>query len=335
MKGSTKETDKRKAERVYALKLAEGKEPNRRKIQTLLDALVQDYEINGKDVTWCRFKTDKLASFFGNIRIDAINKNLIDSYTKKRLAEGVNATVNRELALLRRSFNLADAPFPKISLLEENNVRKNFLTDEEFNRLVASAPEHLKPIIIFAYKTGCRKSEILSLKWSQLDLKNKVVRLLETKNGEMRTIPLDTQLVQMLGNIERVHTNIFTYRNQPIKDVREGFKRLSQAGLSNLVFHDLRRCAIRNFSRSMVPEVIAMKISGHKSRSVYDRYNIVSEADLHEGMKKREDTLTRAEKDAAGHLPGTLDKFLEIITSVAGPMDSCRSWWGPFALYIM
>ncbi len=88
-----------------------------------------------------------------------------------------NATVNRELSLLRRAFNLARrhtppkvAAVPYIPALEENNVRKGFFEDEQYRTLLDKLPECVRPVLAFGYYTGARKGEILSLQWSQVDL---------------------------------------------------------------------------------------------------------------------------------------------------------------------
>ncbi len=110
-----------------------------------------------------------------------------------------------------------------------------------------------------AYYTACRKGEILSLRWKQIDLTERVVRLEpgETKNDEARTIFMLPELHETLA------------MQKPEK-----------------LFHDPRRTGVCNLVRSGVPERVAMLISGHKTRAVFDRYNIVSESDLKEAARR-------------------------------------------------
>jgi integrase len=185
---------------------------------------------------------------------------------------------------------------PKIPKLAENNVRKGFFDHADFVKLRAELPEHLRPVITFAYSTGCRKGEILALRWNQVDLVARVFRLEpgETKNSEGRTIPIIGELFEML-TIEKTRRNqmhpecpyVFSRYGKRILNFYSAWTEASlRAGLADdqgkakRLFHDLRRTGVRNLIRAGVPERIAMMISGHKSRSVLDRYNIVDERDL-------------------------------------------------------
>jgi len=124
-----------------------------------------------------------------------INNIHIEYYKKNRLADGVtHATINRELACLRSIFNkaiewkvLTQNP-PKILLYKENNQRVRYLTEEEATLLINLAPEPLKSIIVVALNTGMRRGEILNLKWEDIDIREKVLTLQETKGGGKRHI---------------------------------------------------------------------------------------------------------------------------------------------------
>jgi integrase len=223
-----------------------------------------------------------------------------------------NATINRELALLKRAFYLGwrhtprkIANVPYIPLLEENDVRKGFFEHDQFLAMREALPQEIRPIITFAYYTGCRREEILSLRWEQVDLPERVVRLEAgtTKNDEPRLLPLTSELLKMLTTQRSVRDN--QYPDCPWVFFREGGQRIrafrrswktaclkvglkSKDGTPNRLFHDLRRSGVRNLVRAGVPERVAMRISGHKTRSIFDRYNIVSEKDLHEAARRLE-----------------------------------------------
>jgi len=163
-------------------------------------------------------------------------------------------------------------------------------------------PDYLKPIVTFAYYTGWRRGEILSLKWNQVDLKEKLIRLYpgSTKSGDGRSIALDGELletIQRQWGARKVVTIpdqapslcpfVFHHSGKAIKDFRAAWEgALRKTGLSGKIFHDFRRTGVRNMIRAGISEQVAMKISGHKTRSVFDRYDIVNEQDLKEAAKK-------------------------------------------------
>jgi integrase len=152
-------------------------------------------------------------------------------------------------------------------------------------------------VVTFAYSSGWRKSEVLGLTWDRVDLTAGTARLDvgTTKGGEGRTFYLTDELQAMLTELRRAQPFVpwvFTRNAQPIRDFRAAWnsacKRATVEGktLEGKTFHDFRRTAVRNMVRSGVPEGVAMKVSGHKTRSVFVRYNIVSEADLREASRR-------------------------------------------------
>ena len=181
-------------------------------------------------------------------------------------------------------------------MLKESNTRKGFFEYEEYLTLKDTLPSHLRSVAIFAYHTGWRLGEIRGLTWDKVDLKQGIIRLDpgETKNEEARTIYLNDELVK---EIKALHSNrrldcpyVFHLNGQPIGEFRKSWKTACRmAGLKGRLFHDFRRTAIRNMVRSGITERVAMKISGHKTRSVFDRYNIVSDQDLKEAARKQQE----------------------------------------------
>lgn len=238
---------------------------------------------------------------FGGRRLASITSADVKTYINARLeADAEPATVNRELAALKRIFSLAVnggklASRPHVALLAEHNVRKGFFERESFEAVRRHLPDALQPVATFAYFTGWRKREILPLEWRQVDLAAGTVRLDPgtTKNREGRTFvfadlpPLRELLKAQWTEHEALAATgvlcpvVFHRNGKPITSMDTAWRAACKAaGQPGRLLHDFRRTAVRNLVRAGVPERVAMTMTGHKTRSVFDRYDITSEADL-------------------------------------------------------
>ncbi len=189
---------------------------------------------------------------------------------------------------------------PYISRLKENNVRKGFFEHGEFLALRLALPFHLKGFVTFGYRTGWRVSEISDLTWSQVDMDQGIVRLEvgDTKNDDGRTIYLDKKLKKVLKEqwetrkgSRKLTPYVFTNEDgsDRVKDFRKSWgSGCKKAEIGKRFFHDFRRTAVRNMVRSGIPEGVAMKVSGHKTRAVFERYNIVNDADMKMAAQRQE-----------------------------------------------
>jgi integrase len=322
--GTKKETDIRlvdllKDRNAGALKPGSDK----RTIDTLLDDLVHDYRENGQDVAWAERIVEKnLRPAFGKIRIAKFETEHARRYiAEKRAASLSTAYINRDMALLRRAFNLGRKTTPPkvtlapyIPISKENNVRKGFFEHWEYTAMRDALPDELKGVLTFAYYTGCRHGEILSLEWRQVDLIERVVYLDPgtTKNDASRTAPLAPELFQTLALQRAVRDArypsspwVFSRDGKRILDFRGAWETACRvAGLwkddkKTRLFHDLRRSGVRNLVRAGVPERTAMYISGHKTRSIFNRYNITSEGDVKDAGRKLGDYIDQGNKQSA------------------------------------
>ena len=256
-----------------------------------------------------------LDEFFDGFRAIEITTDRIREFINRRQEAGAsNAGINRALAALRRMFYLATQDgklrdIPHFPMLKEPPPRKGFLEYEEYTRLRDELPDYLKPVLDMGYYTGMRLGEILRLQWDQVDLLRGWIRLDPgtTKNDEARTIAVEGELAGVVKgqfwNRKPDCPFVFYRANQPIVAIRKQWvKACKRAELPGLRFHDLRRTGVRNLVRAGVPERVAMAISGHKTRAIFERYNIVSERDLTEAAKKY---------DAYNLLPGFVLEAVE------------------------
>ena len=278
--------------------------------------LLTDYRINKKrSLRTVTLRIQKhLTPFFGERRLVAITPPLVRQYIAERLASGAsNATVNRDLITLKRMFNLAMQSGklmtrPYIPLLKESNVRKGFFEREQLRRITSHLPLYMRGIAEFAFVTGWRTpSEILPLEWRQVDLKAGEVRLDPgtTKNGEGRVFPVTRELRHVLERQEAIADTLkrdrglitryvfcFTIGKKAGQRITEaGFihqwwKARVAAGCPGRIPHDFRRTAVRNLVRAGVPERVAMQLTGHRTRAIFERYNIVSPGDLREAAER-------------------------------------------------
>lgn len=300
---STKKMVARKLLELREGDIARGKLPGIHFDKVTFDELAQDfltdYEYNArKSFERAQISVDHLKKFFEGMRVIDITTARIKAYIKTRRADGAaNGTINRELAALKRMLRLGTQDnkvdrLPHIPKLQEHNVRKGFFEHEDYLKLISALPSDLRGPVTFAYNTGWRKSEILGLTWDRVDLEQGTVRLEpdETKNGEARTVCLDEELLRLF-KIQRLRRNgcryVFHRNGRRIKDIRGSWKKACEdTGLEGKLFHDLRRTGVRNMVRAGIQEQVAMKISGHKTRAVFDRYNIVSPDDLKQAANK-------------------------------------------------
>jgi integrase len=308
-----KEMEAKRLLKMREGEISQGKVPgihfDKVRFNDLADDFLADYRINErKSLNRAELSVRQLKTFFDGYRVPEITTPRIQRYIEKRLEEGkLNATVNRELSALKRILNLGlqQTPpkvdrVPHIPMLKENNVRKGFFEHGDFIALREALPSYLKGFVTFAYKSGWRVSEIRDLKWSQVDLDNNIVRLEsgETKNAEARTVYLDNELKEIFLNqksrqkeVAKISKYVFTNPTgtDKIKYFRKSWERAcTDSKIGKKLFHDFRRTAVRNMVRAGIPERVAMMISGHKTRSVFERYNVVSETDLKIASQKQE-----------------------------------------------
>jgi integrase len=279
------------------------------------DDIVADYQMNKKrSLRTLTIRIEKhLRPVFGHQPLTAITTPVVRTYITRRQAAGAaNATINRDLITLKRMFTLAVQggnllAKPYIPLLKEQNVRRGFFEPEQFQRIKSHLPAYMQGIAGFAFVTGWRTpSEILPLEWRQVDLQAGEIRLDAgtTKNGDGRVFPFTAALRHVLAEQQQIaetlkargvmtgHVFCYTIGQKAGKGITEGGynkawrKARVAAGCPARIPHDFRRTAVRNLVRAGVPERVAMQLTGHKTRAVFERYNIVSAGDLRDAARR-------------------------------------------------
>ncbi len=261
-----------------------------------------------------------LEKAFGPMLIKDIKPAMVEKYQSQRLQEPTRyenprstANVNRTIAVLKRMFNLAvreeladKNPCWKIKMLSENNSRDRILSVEELELLMKHLPPHAAQVVHFAYRTGTRAGEIFNLTWDKVDFPQKLVGLEaeDTKTLEPRVVFLCDRAYDILKTVGKIrsldHNRVFTYRGRPLKKIKKAFTgACRKAGIVNFRFHDLRHTFNTNMRKAGVDQSVIMKLTGHKTPSMFQRYNTVDVDDAKSAYRRLEEFLSKEQDQNA------------------------------------
>ena len=323
---STEETEWKRAERFLRHRLSEigadrlglkkfvGPKQDKVLVKEILDALEADYRLREvKSLPQVLAHMRPIREAFGHRRAVNVTSESVDRYIESSLAEGkAKATINRGTQVLSQAFRLAVerhllSGAPKIRRLsEKGNERQGFFEDADFEALVSELPDYLQDFTRFGYFTGWRKSEIASLVWADVDMLERLIQLRgqESKNSEPRKVPLEGELLGVIQRRWQARTfqqsngttgtsqYVFHRDGRPIGDYRKAWASASKrASLEGKLYHDFRRTRARNMRRAGVSEEVCMELLGHKTTSMFHRYNITDERDIREAMRKTQEYL--------------------------------------------
>ena len=312
-----------------------GPQQERITVAELLDALKDDYKLRGKWSNRIASSMKPVRDHFGLWRAIQVTGEAVDNFISEllrgdlvqKIPARAPATVNRSTQLLAQAYKLAIrrgrlVTAPSIRHLSEaGNARQGFFTETEFRTLLEHLPDYLKDFALFAYLTGWRKGETASLRWEDVD--GDVIRLRSenSKNRQCRTVPLVGELAELMERrkaARRVEQKnrpvvlsdfVFHGNGNRIGSIRKAWATACKfANVPGRLFHDLRRCAVRNMIRAGVPTDVARSISGHKTASIFSRYNIVAE-------DQKRDTLERTQ----GYLREAIEQQREKVVIVQQP----------------
>lgn len=239
----------------------------------------------------------------------------MNTKTKDMQREGVKpSTINRELATMKKAFNLAlkewewvkENPVTKVSMERENNKRDRWLTFDEEDRLLSVSPPELKEIITVTLNTGLRLSEILNLSWKGVDLFRKTITVFESKNNEKRTIPMNETVFEILkskAKVRSIRIDLgFSSKAGTQKDdrnVRRMFEEaVKKAGIEDFRFHDLGHTFATRLIQRGVDFYKVQKLLCHKTPSMTQRYSHHYPESLRDAVNLLENSITNLSQSA-------------------------------------
>ena len=230
-----------------------------------------------------------LSRFFGSKRLSEISPFMVEKYKLTRKEEeAAPVTTNHELGCLRNMFNMAIKwkkaqanPVREVKFFKEPKGKDRILSEEEEIRLLeivraTTKSQHLEPIIITALHTGMRKGEILNLKWSNVDFKTGHILVVETKNGEIRRIPMNKKLTETLQGAKKLSKSeyVFSENGKPYGDVKTGWwSALEKAKIEGFRFHDLRHTFGSRLGMAGADIKTIAELMGHRDLQMTMRYS--------------------------------------------------------------
>jgi integrase len=296
--------------------------------KTFKDMMERFMAIHAPKVAVCTQKAysshlKNLVSFFDDTKLVNISPKIISEYKVVRNDEGAApASVNRELSMLSKAFNLAvrewewlkDNPVSRVPKDKENNERDRWLTVEEEKRFFDNCPERLSEIVIFALNTGLRQGELLSLQWSRVNFIRKTILIQITKSGKPRTIPLNRFALELLKKkfeekVRSIQDIVFVNKVGkkmcPSKLRKDFNKVLIKAEIENFKFHDLRHTFATRLAQKGIDIYTIAKLLGHVDIKMTQRYAHHCPESLRSGVEILEvdyNLTTVPKKESSNHV---------------------------------
>lgn len=235
------------------------------------------------------YRLNTLSRYFDNTPIEAIISKDVATYRQKRMDCVAGSTVRLEMQLLSRLLHLANTEkgikcsdvVQPVKLPPPGKPREKIIEPLEFSMLLENISPRIKPMVILAYETAMRRSEILSITPNMVNFRRKIIHLTETKNGESRDVPLSSVALNLLGNICDGRDGDKFLFPFAAYTVSQAFRRAAERiKLTDVCFHSLRHTAITRYAEKGLNTIQLQCISGHKSITMLARYSHVKASNV-------------------------------------------------------
>jgi len=278
----------------------------RKTFKDMMDRFMKDYAptVSTNTQEGYKYYLKNLNRFFGNPGLMTITPKIVTKYKLYRRDNGASpSTVNRELYMLSKAFNLAvkewewlkDNPVSRVQKERESNEVDRWLTEDEERRLLGDCPEWLRKIIVFALNTGLRQDELLSLEWSRVDLLRKTILIQKTKNNKPIALPLNSIALNVL--MQKHEGKVRSLKNDLVFSSQTGTKigkrnlirafahALEKAEIKDFTFHCLRHTFATRLAQNGVDIYKIAKLLNHKDLKNTQRYSHHCTKSLMDGVQ--------------------------------------------------
>ena len=308
MQESSHSSIKRDAEELLTLRKSEiFRGTYKRPVKTIFGQFGERYMEYAKanKRSWLRDEQmlKKLENFFGSEReLSEISPAEVEGYKLSRRKEVSGSTVNRELALLKRMFNLAIDwdlfrdinPVRRVKFFRELNIGIRVVSPDEEGKLLRNAAPYIQDVIRFALNTGLRTGEIFTLRWSHVDFEKSILNVFAPKTQKTRAVPINAEARKVLEAWERGRRSEFVFYNletgKPLVDLKSGFGRACRkAGVDGVSWHTLRHTFASRLVNRGVDIVTVQQLLGHSTVTITMRYTHTNLDSKHAAVAKLEE----------------------------------------------
>ncbi len=256
------------------------------------------------------YSLKNLLPVFGDKKLAEIHPFHVESYKIQRKSQVKPATVNREVALLKRILNLAIVwrviqanPIRDVKLLKEPRIHEAFLSEVETSKLIEACKIPLKWIVITALHTGMRRGEILNMKWENINLKAGYITITETKNGEIRHVPLNQTMKKMIAGLPRISNFVFAKKDgSAYAWINRSWRNAKVKADINCRFHDLRHTYASHLVMNGVDLMTVKELLGHKTLAMIQRYAHLSGDHKQRAVEKLDNVFSGQDGTDMAHL---------------------------------